>query len=203
MWAKEKYYRIVLTKKLLFLLKIIIISVFFTNIAFANLKKNIIEKFILTKTLTFNFKQKIADKEEVGNCFIKYPLLMKCNYQNSKRETYISNGKTVAIIKKKYKKIYYYPLKTTPLFTILNKEKFLKIIKNNQPISTNTNLIEFEFVNEKLNKLKIFFDKETYNLKGWKTKDVYSNEVSFEIKNLKINNQIVDDFFKIPKEEDL
>ena len=60
-----------------------------------------------------------------------------------------------------------------------------------------------ELVGKKLNKLRIFFDKKTYSLKGWKTIDNYSNDVSFEIKNLKINNQIVDDFFKIPKEEDL
>ena len=29
---------------------------------------------------------------------------MKCNYQNLKQKTVISNGKTVAVIKKKYKK---------------------------------------------------------------------------------------------------
>ena len=49
---------------------------------------------------------------------------MKCNYKNLKEKIIISNGKTVAIIKKKYKKIYYYPIKTTPLFTILKREKF-------------------------------------------------------------------------------
>jgi len=48
---------------------------------------------------------------------------MKCNYQNEKKKILISNGRTVAIIKKKYKKIYYYPIKKTPLFIILNKEK--------------------------------------------------------------------------------
>ena len=47
------------------------------------------------------------------------------------------------------------------------------------------------------------FDKNTLNLKGWKTKDSYSNNVSFIINNLKINNQIADSFFKIQKEEDL
>ena len=46
---------------------------------------------------------------------------MKCNYKNLKQKTIISNGKTVAIIKKKYKKIYYYPIKATPLFFILKK----------------------------------------------------------------------------------
>ena len=41
---------------------------------------------------------------------------MKCEYKNSKQKTIISNGKTVAIIKKKYKKIYLYPIKKTPFF---------------------------------------------------------------------------------------
>ena len=34
----------------------------------------------------------------------------------------ITNGKTLAIIKKRYKKIYSYPLKKTPLFVLLISE---------------------------------------------------------------------------------
>ena len=75
-----------------------------------------------TNTLSFDFRQKIAEKEEIGKCYIKYPLLMKCDYEDLKKKSVISNGRTVAIIKKKYKKIYYYPIKTTPLFTILKKK---------------------------------------------------------------------------------
>ena len=92
----------------------------------------------------------------MGNCFIKYPLLMKCNYQNVKQKTIIANGKTVAIIKKKYKKIYYYPIKITPLFTILKKNKILNLIRNNKPTKIDSNIIEFEFFDKKSNKLKIF-----------------------------------------------
>ena len=190
-------------KKKLFLFYIFFIYLFSVTDAFADLQKNIINKLTSTKTLSFNFRQKIAEKEEVGNCFIKYPLLMKCNYQNLKKKTLISNGKTVAIIKKKYKKIYYYPIKATPLFTILNKEKILNLIKNNKPTKIGLNTVEFEFIDKKSNKLKILFDKNTLEFKGWETKDAYSNSVSFLISNLKTNNQIVDSFFKIPKEEDL
>ena len=190
-------------KKKIFLFYILFTYLFSVIDAFADLQKNIINKLTSTKTLSFNFKQKIAEKEEVGNCFIKYPLLMKCNYQNLKKKTLISNGKTVAIIKKKYKKIYYYPIKTTPLFTILNKEKILNLIKNNKPTRIGLNTVEFEFIDKKSNKLKILFDKNTLEFKGWETKDAYSNSVSFLISNLITNNQIVDSFFKIPKEEDL
>ena len=176
---------------------------FSASVSLADLQKNLINKLTAIKTLSFDFKQKISDKEEIGNCFIKYPLLMKCNYQNLKQKIIISNGKTVAIIKKKYKKIYLYPIKSTPLFFILKKEKIINLIRKNLPTEINSNLIEFEFIDQKTNKVKILFDKNSLEFRGWRTKDSYSNDVSFTINNLKTNNQIIDNFFKIPKEEDL
>ena len=77
---------------------------FSASVSLADLQKKLINKLTATHTLSFDFKQKISNKEETGNCFIKYPLLMKCNYQNLKQKTIISNGKTVAIIKKNTKK---------------------------------------------------------------------------------------------------
>ena len=190
-------------KKLFFLLKIFFLYLISINIVLADLQKNLINKLTATQTLTFDFKQKIEDKEETGNCFIKYPLLMKCNYKNLKEKTIISNGKTVAIVKKKYKKIYLYPIKSTPLFFILAKEKIIGLIRKTNPIEINSNLVGFIFVDKKTNKVKILFDKSSLEPKGWETKDAYSNKVSFEINNLIINNQIVDDFFKIPQEKNL
>ena len=190
-------------KKLIFLFQIIFIYILFLSISFADLQKKLINKITATKTLSFNFKQKIAEKVEFGNCYIKYPLLMKCIYQNLKQKSVISNGKTVAIIKKKYKKIYYYPIRTTPLFIILKKEKILHLIRNNKPTKIDSSIIEFELNEKKSNKLKIFFDKNSLEFKGWKTKDAYSNDVNFTIYNLKTNSQIVDNFFKIPQEKDL
>ena len=173
------------------------------NIVLADLQKDLINKLTGTQTLTFDFKQKIADKEEIGNCFIKYPLLMKCKYKNSKEKIIISNGKTVAIIKKKYKKIYLYPIKSTPLSFILEKRKIISLIRKSNPYELNSNLIGFIFSEKKTNKVKILFDKNSLELKGWETIDAYSNKVNFEINNLIINNQILDSFFKIPQEEDL
>ena len=190
-------------KKLIFLFQIIFIYIIFISISFADLQKKLINKITATKTLSFNFKQKIAEKVEFGNCYIKYPLLMKCIYQNLKQKSVISNGRTVAIIKKKYKKIYYYPIKTTPLFTILKKEKILYVIRNNEPTKIDSSIIEFELIGKKSNKLKIFFDRDSLEFKGWKTIDAYSNNVSFIINDLKTNEIIEDEFFKIPKEEDL
>ena len=190
-------------KKLFFLLKIFFLFLLSIKIALADLQKNLINKLITTETLIFDFKQKISDKEEIGNCFIKYPLLMKCNYKNLKEKTIISNGKTVAIIKKKYKKVYLYPIKATPLFFLLEKEKIINLVKNTKPTKINSELIEFIFKDKKTNEIKILFEKNSLNLKGWETVDAYSNKVSFKINNLKINYQIVNDFFRIPQEKDL
>ena len=190
-------------KKIFFILKIFYLFLLSTNIVLADLQKNLINKLTATQTLTFDFKQKIADKEEIGNCFIKYPLLMKCNYKNAKGKTIVSNGKTVAIIKKKYKKIYLYPIKSTPLSFILEKEKIIDLIRKSNPFELNSDLIGFIFAEKKINKIKILFDKNSLELKGWETNDAYSNKVNFEINNLTINNQILDDFFKIPQEKDL
>ena len=93
-------------KKIIFLFKIFAIYFLSINISFSDLQTNLINKITATKTLSFNFKQKIAEKEEVGSCVIKYPLLMKCDYKNLKQKSIISNGKSVVVVKKKYKKIY-------------------------------------------------------------------------------------------------
>ena len=190
-------------KKLFFLFKIFSFFLLSTNTSFADLQKNLISKLTATQTLTFDFKQKIGENEEIGNCFIKYPLLMKCNYKSSKGKIIISNGNTVAIVKKKYKKIYLYPLKSTPLFFILEKEKIINLIRKSNSYELNSDLIGFIFTDKKTNKVKILFDKNSLEIKGWETIDAYSNKVNFEINNLIINNQIVDNFFKIPQEKDL
>jgi len=101
MLEKEKFCKLVLFKKIIFLSKITIIYLFTITASSADLQKKIINKLILTKTMSFDFKQKVEEKEEEGICFIKYPLLMKCKYKNAKEKILISNGKSIAIIKKK------------------------------------------------------------------------------------------------------
>tara|TARA_Y100000590_G_scaffold47732_1_gene50531 strand:- start:357 stop:929 length:573 start_codon:yes stop_codon:yes gene_type:complete len=167
----------------------------------ANIKEELINKFSKINSLSFNFSQKIGDEVEFGSCFIKYPLLMKCEYPKKKKYV-ITNGKKFAIVKKRYKKIYLYPLKKTPLFYLLNKDNILDVIKNYNPIFT-SNLIQYKLIDNSSNILNIFFDKKTLDLVGWKTIDAYSNEVNFLIRDLKTNIKINNKFFKIPKEEDL
>ena len=127
---------------------------------------------------------------------------MKCYYPK-KKKSIISNGKRFVIVKKRYKKIYSYPLKKTPLFYLLDKKNILNVIQNYDPTFTSSDLIKYELTDNNLNKLNIFFDKNSLNLLGWKTIDAYANEVSFLIRNIETNILIKEDFFKIPREEDL
>ena len=187
-------------------LNIIFFTFFFTffniNFSQANFQEELINKYKTINTLSFDFIQRIGDKVESGNCHIKYPLLMKCEYPK-KKKIIIVNGKKFAIIKKRYKKIYYYPLKKTPLLYLLNKENILNLIQNYKPILVDKEYIEYELIDNNFNTLNIFFDKNSLDFSGWKTTDAYSNEVNFLIRNIETNILIKNDFFKIPKEEDL
>ena len=174
----------------------------FANFSEANFQEKLINKYKTIDTLSFDFTQKIGDKVEFGNCYIKYPLLMRCEYPK-KRKSIIINGKNFAVVKKKYKKVYYYPLKKTPLYYLLKRENILNLIRNYEPKNIDTNLIEYELTDNNANKLKVFFDKNTLDLSGWKTIDSYSNEVVFLIRNVKPNVLLEKKIFKIPNEEDL
>ncbi len=187
-------------------IKLNLLAIFFyfflLNISQANFQEQLINKYKEINTLSFDFTQKIGDKIEIGNCYIKYPLLMKCEYPK-KKKLIIANGKTLAIVKNRYKKIYQYPLKKTPLFYILNKENILDIIHNYEPSNMDNDVIEYELTDSNSNKINIFFDKNSLLLSGWKTIDAYSNEVNFLIENIETNIFVENKIFKIPKEEDL
>ena len=47
--------------------------------------------------------------------------------------------------------------------------------------------------------LNIFFDKDNYNLIGWQTEDIYQNLTITYIYDLKVNQNIEDEIFKLPK----
>ena len=191
-----------MTKKFNFTLVIIFFYLFFTDYSQANFKEKLINKLKTTNTLSFDFIQIIGEKKEIGNCHIKYPLLMKCEYPK-KKKSIIANGKKFVIVKKRYKKIYHYPVKKTPLFYLLKKENILNLVQNYEPITIDSNILEYELIENNSNKLKVFFDKNSLELLGWKTTDAYSNEVSFFLKNIETNILINNEIFKIPREEDL
>ena len=201
MLVKEKFYRLFLKiKKIIFLS--FFLFFFSINLSYSGVQEELKNKYKSINTLTFNFTQKVGDKIETGNCYIQYSLLMSCEYPK-KKKFIIVDGKKFANIKKRYKKIYYYPLKKTPLYFLLDKEKILNLVKNYKPFSVNKDVIEYEVKGKKSSKLKIFFSRKNLDLLGWKTIDAYSNQVNFIIEDLKINLLIEENTFKIPKEEDL
>ena len=190
-------------KKYPLLTEIILIFFIFSNFVHAEIKDKLIEKIEDTQTLFFEFKQKIADKIETGNCIVKYPKLIRCDYNDKKyHKRLISNGKTLAIIQRRYKKIFYYSLKSTPLYFILDKKYLIEFVKKNEPKLLDNNLIKYE-INEKNKKFNIFFDENSQNLKGWSTEDIYKNNVEFLIINLKTNIPTNNKLFNIPSKEKL
>ena len=54
----------------------------FYNIVFSSEKEKIITKMQNTNNLSFNFVQTISEKKENGNCIIKYPKKIYCEYDN-------------------------------------------------------------------------------------------------------------------------
>ena len=80
----------------------------FFNILNASLKDEIILNLKKTENLSFNFKQTINDKVELGNCIIKYPKKIFCSYKN---KIIVSNGKILIIKNIVNNQHYSYPLK--------------------------------------------------------------------------------------------
>ena len=102
----------------------------------ASNKEKIIENLKNTKNLDFNFEQNINGKIENGNCTIKYPKKMFCEYAKSNNKILVSNGKSLVI---KTKTSYCrYPLEKTPLNLILDKNFLIEKIIINKFIINNS-----------------------------------------------------------------
>ena len=166
------------------------------KITINKIKKILIE----TNSLSFNFVQKINDKIEVGRCLIKYPKLMHCYYDNKAKKELISDSYTLAIYKKKYNKIYLYPLITLTLNHLLNKEFILKELspENYKQLKIKDKVIEFKVYNKK-QKIIVGFAPKSFDLLGWKTTDIFQNDVEFVVYDVKKNIKIGKGEFIIPK----
>ena len=181
--------------------KIFLIFFFLLNIieySHASLKDKIINNLIKTENLTFEFKQTINEKTEEGNCIIEYPKKLFCSYNNINKKIIVSNGKSLAIKNQASNQYYLYPLKRTPLELILDKDYLIGQIKNLNGRIIDNKYLNFTLLN-KDNKINIFFDKQTLNLMGWQTEDVYQNLVITFISKVKTNQKIDKNIFKLPK----
>jgi outer membrane lipoprotein-sorting protein len=74
----------------------------------------------------------------------------------------------------------------------------LNQLKKIEPNLIKNNFINFKLINES-NRINIYFNKNNLNLAGWKTTDIYQNEVLFEVKNIKKNQEIDKKKFILPE----
>jgi len=160
-------------------------------------KEKIIQNLINTNNLVFNFIQTVNEEEEEGSCIIEYPKKIYCLYNNKNKKILVSNGKSLVIKNQISNQLYFYSLKQTPLYLILDKNYLIDQIKNLKLREIDNKYLNFLLVN-KNNQINIFFDKNNLNLIGWQTEDIYENLTIFFISNIKINQKIDKKLFKLP-----
>ena len=186
MLEKEKFYKLNFLKTI----SIILIIILLNSNSFSSPKEEIIINLNKTSNFSFDFIQKIKDEIEIGYCQIKYPRLIHCLYNNKKKKEIISTGRSLIIRNNRDNKFYIYPLKSTPLYYILDKDYLIKQIQNLEKIKINNDVFELNFTKQN-NLIIVYFDKKSFDLKGWKTIDVYQNEVLFKVNNVE-KNLIID-----------
>jgi len=176
---------------------IILFFILITNKASSEIKENIIQELRDVKNISFNFEQNINGKIENGNCIIQYPKKIYCKYDLPNKKVLISNGRSVVI--KTITSYYIYPIEKTPLNLILDKKLLLNKIKNLDERIIDEKYINFNFSQNDI-KINIFFDKETFNLIGWQTLDIYQNLSITYLNSIIKNKKLEKDFFSLPKQ---
>jgi len=170
----------------------------FLNHAYASVENKIINNFKKINNISFNFKQTINNKIEEGNCIIQYPKKINCKYNNLKKKIIVSNGNSLVIKNQAGKEYFVYPLEQTPFELILDKNLLLKKIEKLKAKFLNEKYYLFNMENNG-NLINIFFDKNSYDLIGWQTEDIYQNLVVTYIFNVKKNSNINKKIFKLPE----
>jgi outer membrane lipoprotein-sorting protein len=173
----------------------IFLLLFFTSPLNAEIKNKIIQNLKKTNNLDFKFEQNINGKIENGNCTIKYPKKIFCEYARSNNKILVSNGKSLVI--KTRASYYRYPLEKTPLNLILDKNFLINKIYKLEERIVDQNLVNFT-IKERDNEINLFFDNKTYNLIGWQNIDIYQNFNITFISSIRKNRLISEDLFKIP-----
>jgi outer membrane lipoprotein-sorting protein len=178
--------------------KYILILIFFVLISNskAEIKEKIIENLQNIENLEFKFEQNINGKIENGICTIKYPKKIYCKYSKNNK-ILVSNGKSLVI--KTETSFYRYSLKKTPLNLILDKNFLIKKINFLKENIIDKNLINYTIV-ENDNEIDVFFDIKTFNLVGWKTRDIYQNTNITYLSSIETNKEITKNLFKIPSQ---
>ena len=162
----------------------------------ADEKDQIVTQLNNLNSLEFTFDQIINDKIEKGSCLLEFPGKLKCDYFDDKKKELIINKKYLAITQKRYNKTYYYPISKSPFLNILYKEKLLKIVRSGE-VELSDQLIKLIYLDE--NKITVFFDRKTLDLKGWQIIDQYNNNINFSLNIVAKNDVFKKGTFKIPE----
>ena len=108
----------------------------------------------------------------------------------------VSNGKSLVINSDKNNQYYRYRLDKTPLNLILDRNFIINKMIDSEILSSSLDHYYFKVTDDKTT-IIIYFDKNTLDLIGWTTKDVYQNKVETKISNLKNNLMINENIFKL------
>ena len=162
------------------------------------IKEKIISQMQLTNNLSFNFIQTIDNKNENGKCIIRYPKKIWCEYNNANKKIIVSNGKSLVIKTANNGSYYRYPLDKTPLVFLLDKEYLISKMNILKPREIDNKYLNFTIF-ENNNELNVFFDLKNLSLVGWQTEDIYQNLTVTFISSVKINQEINDKIFILPK----
>lgn len=189
------------------MIKKIFIFFFFCIFPLSTQSKNsgLVEKFVTKfsniNNIQFDFIQTSNDVIEKGSCFLSYPEKLICRYQDEDQKEVVIKDSTLAIVKRKYKVVYYYRVANSPFATILNKNKIIEQIKNIKDIETQNKFFVINFgVDQENTNLQLFINKTTLNIDGWKTTGYDGQSISFDISNSQLNVDIVEKF-EIPNYE--
>jgi outer membrane lipoprotein-sorting protein len=182
----------------MFRVLIIFLVLSFYNPVFSSIKEQIISQMQLTNNLSFNFIQTINSKNENGKCVIEYPKKIWCEYDGSNNKIIVSNGKSLVVKTTNKGSFYHYALSKTPLIFLLDKEYLISKMNMLEPREINNKYINFTIF-ENNNEINIFFDMKNLSLVGWQTEDIYQNLAVTFISSVKINQEINDKIFILPK----
>ena len=162
----------------------------------ADEKDQIVTQLNNLNSLEFTFDQVVNDKIEKGSCLLEFPGKLKCDYFDDKKKELIINKKRLAITQKRYNKTYHYPISKSPFLNILYKDKLLEIVRSGE-VKLSDQIIKLVYLND--NKITVFFDKKTLDLKGWQIIDQYNNNINFTLNIIAKNDVFKKETFKIPK----
>ena len=169
---------------------------FYPSNIFASSIEQIKNKLKETNNISFKFIQKIGKKTEKGDCIISYPKKILCKYDDIYNKILVSNGRSLVINSKKINNYLRYQLKDTPLNLILDKKFLLDKLDQVETIKENDETFSFEIVHNN-NLLNIFFDKISYEIKGWTTTDIYLNKVETKLFNIETNIMVDEKLFRV------